>query len=102
MNLLLLLQAVFLKALLRNSLRKEKSFVGLKMNPFHGKEQGLKKFLLISPLFRFCVDLGENRAVIPSHYTLRYGSSGAACCPRNWLLQGSNYLPNDVCTFLSL
>jgi hypothetical protein len=72
------------------------------MNPFHGKEEGLKRnTLLILPLFRFCVDLGENRAVIPSHYTLRYGSSGAACCPRNWLLQGSNYLPNDVSTFLS-
>ena len=39
---------------------------------------------------RFGVDIGEGRAVVPSNYTLRYASSGNFCCPRNWLLQGTN------------
>lgn len=38
----------------------------------------------------YAIDLGEDRAVNPSHYTLRYGSGGNLCCPRNWLLQGTN------------
>lgn len=41
-------------------------------------------------MIRFCVDLGVNRRAIPSHYTIRYASSGSACCPRNWAFQGSN------------
>ncbi len=32
----------------------------------------------------------KDKSVVPSHYTMRYGSSGNFCCPRNWLLQGSN------------
>lgn len=27
-------------------------------------------------IHRFCVDFGEQRSIVPSHYTLRYGSSG--------------------------
>jgi len=42
------------------------------------------------PFSWFCVDLGANRKAFPSHYTLRYASSGTACCPRNWALQASN------------
>jgi len=41
------------------------------------------------PYSWFCVDLGENNLVIPSYYTLGYGSSGNACCPRYWILQGA-------------
>lgn len=36
------------------------------------------------------VDLGENTAVTPTHYIIRYSSSGEACCIRNWELQGTN------------
>lgn len=44
------------------------------------------------PYSWFCVDLGPNRKAIPNHYKLGYASPGSACCPRNWLLQGSNEL----------
>lgn len=39
---------------------------------------------------RFAVDLGKDRSVCPTHYTLKYGSGGNLCCPRNWALQASN------------
>src|SRR5687768_3254423 len=39
---------------------------------------------------RFAIDFGENRSIVPTHYSLRYASGGNFCCPRNWLLQGSN------------
>jgi len=47
-----------------------------------------------------CLDLGPGKYLNITHYTLGYGSSGNACCPRNWLLQGSNVYstsnnPND-------
>lgn len=44
----------------------------------------------------FCVDLGINRKLIPSKYTLRYGSSGSYCCPRNWILQGAVKLSKNM------
>lgn len=44
------------------------------------------------PYSWFSVDLGPEHRVIPSHYSLGYASSGSACCPRYWLLQGSNDL----------
>lgn len=37
----------------------------------------------------FCVDLGANRSVIPSHYELRHGRRFKSDCPRTWDLQGS-------------
>lgn len=44
---------------------------------------------------RYCVDFGASRRIVPTYYTFRYGSSGAACCPRNWQLQGAVSLPAD-------
>jgi len=41
----------------------------------------------------YCVDFGENRWIIPTYYTLGYGSSGSACCPRYWVLQATKTLP---------
>ncbi len=38
----------------------------------------------------FAIDFGAKKSVIPTHYTLRYGSSGNNVCPRNWLLQATN------------
>eukprot|EP01118_Nematostelium_gracile_P016121 TRINITY_DN6606_c0_g1_i1.p1 TRINITY_DN6606_c0_g1~~TRINITY_DN6606_c0_g1_i1.p1 ORF type:complete len:426 (-),score=90.71 TRINITY_DN6606_c0_g1_i1:15-1292(-) len=38
----------------------------------------------------FAVDLGKDRSCRPTHYSLRYGSGGNLCCPRNWLLQATN------------
>jgi len=38
----------------------------------------------------FAVDLGKGRTAEPTHYMLRYGSGGNYCCPRSWLLQGTN------------
>ncbi len=45
---------------------------------------------LVHIFIRFSVDFGENLKVRPTHYTLRYSSSGDYCCPRSWLLQGTN------------
>jgi hypothetical protein len=42
------------------------------------------------PFSWFAVDFGEERRIQPTHYSLRYGSSGDYCCPRNWLLQATN------------
>jgi len=36
------------------------------------------------------VDLGKYVKIIPSYYTLKYGSSANYCCPRSWKLQASN------------
>jgi len=40
----------------------------------------------------YCLDVGEDRRVLPSHYTLGYASSGNSCCPRNWILQASKQI----------
>jgi len=45
------------------------------------------------PYSWFCVDFGDEILLEPSTYTLRYTSSGNSCCPRNWILQGSNEPP---------
>ena len=37
----------------------------------------------------FSIDLGPNRRVIPSHYTLQHGGSYKSDCLRNWDFQGS-------------
>jgi len=36
------------------------------------------------------IDFGENVALSPTAYRVRYSSGGNFCCPRNWLLQGTN------------
>jgi hypothetical protein len=50
--------------------------------------------LLLSPHTRAhtCAyqDLGPNVKVLPTHYTLKYGSSANYCVPRHWALQGAN------------
>jgi len=38
----------------------------------------------------YSIDLGVNRSVLPTHYTLGYASGGNSCVPRNWKLQASN------------
>lgn len=38
----------------------------------------------------FRVDLGPLTQVLPTHYTLKYGSSANYCVPRNWKFQASN------------
>jgi len=48
----------------------------------------------------FCVDLGANRAMHITHYTIGYGSGGTYAFPRHWKLQGTNNYtesrdPND-------
>jgi len=40
----------------------------------------------------FALDLGEGRKMFPTHYTMKYASSGSLCCPRNWRLEGTNDL----------
>jgi len=45
------------------------------------------------PFSWFCIDFGESKRVIPSWFTLGYGSSGSACCPRFWIVQGAKELP---------
>lgn len=42
------------------------------------------------PASWFCVDLGEARAVLPTHYTLRHGGRYKSDSLRNWEFQGSN------------
>ena len=42
------------------------------------------------PASWFCIDLGKDRSVIPSHYELRHGRRFKSDCPRTWDLQGSN------------
>jgi len=44
------------------------------------------------PYSWFCVDFGQDRSIIPSHYTVGYGSSGSACLPRFWIFQGAKKL----------
>eukprot|EP01114_Cavostelium_apophysatum_P008646 TRINITY_DN2128_c0_g1_i1.p1 TRINITY_DN2128_c0_g1~~TRINITY_DN2128_c0_g1_i1.p1 ORF type:complete len:309 (+),score=21.68 TRINITY_DN2128_c0_g1_i1:116-1042(+) len=44
------------------------------------------------PYSWFCVDFGTNRLIVPSYYSFGYGSSGSACLPRFWLLQGAKKL----------
>jgi hypothetical protein len=44
----------------------------------------------------FCVDLGPNRSVLPTHYTLGYASGGNSCVPRHWVLQASNTVFSNV------
>jgi len=44
------------------------------------------------PFSWFLVDFGDRRKVKPSHYILRYSSSGDACCFRSWQLQATNNL----------
>jgi len=46
------------------------------------------------PFSWFCVDLGEDVQLIPTQYSMGYASSGSACSPRNWVLQGSNQPPD--------
>ena len=48
------------------------------------------------PFSWYMVDFGNKRRVVPNYYSLRYASSGAACCPRNWLLQGANEIKDMV------
>jgi hypothetical protein len=36
------------------------------------------------------IDLGKYVKIVPTHYTLKYGSSANYCCPRNWKFQASN------------
>jgi len=42
------------------------------------------------PFSWYRVDFGSNTKVLPTHYCLKYGSSGNYCVPRYWKLQGSN------------
>jgi hypothetical protein len=44
------------------------------------------------PYAWYCVDLGESRKALPTHYSIGYASSGVACCMRNWILQGANQI----------
>lgn len=47
-------------------------------------------------------DFGDEILIEPTTYTLRYTSQGSACCPRNWILQGSNEPPTAVSYILSV
>eukprot|EP01112_Ceratiomyxa_fruticulosa_P011781 TRINITY_DN3229_c1_g1_i1.p1 TRINITY_DN3229_c1_g1~~TRINITY_DN3229_c1_g1_i1.p1 ORF type:complete len:503 (-),score=104.54 TRINITY_DN3229_c1_g1_i1:213-1721(-) len=38
----------------------------------------------------FAIDLGRNRTLIPTHYTLRHGGNNSKDCLRNWCLQTSD------------
>jgi len=49
------------------------------------------------PYSWYCVDFGQDRLVLAKNYSLGYGSSGTACIPRYWILQGSkNVTKTDV------
>jgi hypothetical protein len=39
---------------------------------------------------RIGIDFGDERTVLPTHYTFCYSSSGNFCCPRSWMFQGTN------------
>eukprot|EP01116_Phalansterium_solitarium_P008800 TRINITY_DN22769_c0_g1_i1.p1 TRINITY_DN22769_c0_g1~~TRINITY_DN22769_c0_g1_i1.p1 ORF type:complete len:543 (-),score=131.01 TRINITY_DN22769_c0_g1_i1:202-1656(-) len=42
------------------------------------------------PYSWYCVDFGPDRKVIPSHYSMTYGSRGGTCSPRFWIFQASD------------
>src|SRR3990167_885965 len=46
------------------------------------------------PASWFCIDLGENRTVLPTHYTLRHGGNYRSDCLRTWDFQVCFFLIN--------
>jgi len=51
------------------------------------------------PYSWYQVDLGSERKVIPTHYTMGYGSPGTGCYPLFWLFQGSNSITRTSETY---